>query len=142
MDKHLSDYDKKRNQMQFDSFCKRILRGEVIDCRKEIAKLSEHEICFSELPKQTTNALFVIDEYPSDSIVFQVENFDVAVHNALLAEALKELPVRKRDIVLLAYFLDMNDVEIARLLHKDPSTIQYHRTSALSKLKKVLLEDL
>ncbi|WP_442346039.1 sigma factor-like helix-turn-helix DNA-binding protein [Gemmiger formicilis] len=41
-----------------------------------------------------------------------MSGFDVLVKNELLAEALNALPERKRDIILLSYFLDMSDAEI------------------------------
>ena len=46
-----------------------------------------------------------------------MSGFDVLVKNELLAEALNALPERKRDIILLSYFLDMSDAEIGELLN-------------------------
>ena len=42
----------------------------------------------------------------------------------------------KRDIVLLAYFLDMTDQEIADKLDMVRRTVQYKRTQSLKELKK------
>ena len=65
----------------------------------------------------------------------QVSGFDVLVKNELLAEALNALPERKRDIVLLSYFLDMSDAEIGELLNVVRTTVFRHRKSALAKIK-------
>ncbi|MEF2715126.1 MAG: sigma factor-like helix-turn-helix DNA-binding protein, partial [Bacteroides uniformis] len=43
--------------------------------------------------------------------------------NELLAEALNALPERKRDIILLSYFLDMSDAEIGELLNVVRTTV-------------------
>jgi len=58
------------------------------------------------------------------------------VENEKLAEALSALPESKRDIVLLAYFLDMSDQEIADKLNLVRSTVQYRRASSLKEMKQ------
>lgn len=78
------------------------------------------------------------DEYESDYFRFQVSGFDVLVKNELLAEALNALPERKRDIILLSYFLDMSDAEIGELLNVVRTTVFRHRKSALAKIKQYL----
>ena len=78
------------------------------------------------------------DEYESDYYRFQVSGFDVLVKNELLAEALNALPERKRDIILLSYFLDMSDAEIGELLNVVRTTVFRHRKSALAKIKQYL----
>ena len=45
----------------------------------------------------------------------------------LLAEALHSLPEEKRNAVLLYYFFEMTDVEIAKLYNVPRSTVQYRR---------------
>lgn len=73
--------------------------------------------------------LCVLDEYPSEATLFDVQGYDVAISNEKLADALTALPEEKRDIILLSYFLDMTDQEIAEKLNSVRSTIQYKRTN-------------
>lgn len=80
------------------------------------------------------------DEYDLKTRIFQVLGYDVEVKDALIVEALKLLSDKKRDVVLLAYYLDMSDMEIAKLLNLRQSTIHYHRTSSLKSLKEFLEE--
>ena len=61
--------------------------------------------------------------------------------NALLAEALTALTERKRDIILLSYFMEMNDADIARKLNLVRSTVHEHRTRSLEILKIMLEEN-
>ena len=82
--------------------------------------------------------LFTTDEYESDYFRFQVSGFDVLVKNELLAEALNTLPERKRNIILLSYFLDMGDTEIGELLNVVRTTVLRHRQSALAKIKQYM----
>ena len=69
---------------------------------------------------------------------FRVGDFSVEVRDDRLAKALRILPERKRDIVLLAYFLDMRDIEIAKQLRIVRGTVQYQRTKSLKQLKDYL----
>ena len=128
------------NQKLFDSYCKRILKNEAIDCFREIQKHRQREIFFSELSEKEWKQLYMEDEYDLDTCNFQVLGYDVEVKDALIAEALKFLSDKKREVVLLAYFLDMSDTEIAKLLNLRQSTIHYHRTSSLKSLKEFLEE--
>ena len=114
----LTPSQKKTVRHQFDSFCRKVLREEARDYERHIAWRSDHEVSLSE---QTH---------------FHVRGYDVAIENEDLANALTVLPDDKRDIVLLAYFLDMTDQEIADKLDMVRRTVQYKRAQSLKELKK------
>ena len=59
----------------------------------------------------------------------------------LLAEALHSLAEKKKKVVLLYYFMNMSDREIAKLFGVPRSTVQYRRTSSFKALKKYLEEN-
>ena len=105
---------------------------------RTLAKRAAREVTFSDLSESDLAQLFTTDEYESDYFRFQVSGFDVLVKNELLAEALNALPERKRDIILLSYFLDMSDAEIGELLNVVRTTVFRHRKSALAKIKLYL----
>ncbi|MDR1464300.1 MAG: sigma-70 family RNA polymerase sigma factor [Oscillospiraceae bacterium] len=130
--------DQERIRKQFDCLMKRVLGGESKNAHIEIARQAERETMFSELTENQHNSLSVTDEYPSDKTRYQVMGFDVDVRGDLLTVALDTLPPNKRDVILLAYFMNMTDVEIARITGFTPANIHYHRTSALKKLKNFL----
>ena len=83
-------------------------------------------------------SLCVSDEYFADEYIFDILGGSVTVRNERLAKALQSLTERKRDIILLSYFLDMTDREIAEKLNMVRKTVQYQRTSSLKALKKRL----
>ena len=60
------------------------------------------------------------------------------VKNTLIAEALKELTERKRNVILLSYFMEMSDADIAREMNLVRSTIHEHRTRSLEILRKIM----
>ena len=83
-----------------------------------------------------------MDEYNLDSVCFQVLGYEIEVKDALLVEALQMLSEKKRNVILLSYFLEMNDSEIAREMNRVHSTIREHRLLSLKLLKKILEENM
>ena len=134
----LSSSDQKTIQHQYDALAKKTLKGEAKNYQIELAKRAAREVTFSEMSESELNQLFTLDEYESDYTRFQVSGFDVTVKNELLAEALNALPEKKRNIVLLSYFLDMSDAEIGELLNVVRTTVFRHRKTALAKIKQYL----
>jgi RNA polymerase sigma factor (sigma-70 family) len=127
---------KKTVRHQFDSFCRKVLREEGRDYIRELSILSEREVPFSELSEEEMERLSVLDEYPSEQNHFDVLGYHVVVENDLLADALSALPAEQREVVLLSYFLDMNDREIAERLKVVQRTVQYRRTSSIKKMRE------
>ena len=56
----------------------------------------------------------------------------------LPVEAIANLPDEKRDIILLSYFLELSDNEIAKLLNMVRSSVAYRRANTLKLLKKLM----
>ena len=112
-----SSYDEKTVRHQFDRKCKLALKGEVVDYERHLAYLRKHEVLFSELSEREIENFSIINEYALEKSYFRAGGYDVVVKDALLAEALKALTERKRDVILLSYFMEMNDADIARKLN-------------------------
>lgn len=125
-------------QHTFDAFCKKVLRNEARDYLDEIARKRKREILFSELPVEVMEQLSVNDSYFMEDKTFGVLDQAVYIDNDELAEAVAALPTEKRDIILLAYFLEMSDYEIARTLNMVRRSVTYRRTSTLKLLKELM----
>jgi RNA polymerase sigma factor (sigma-70 family) len=129
---------KKHVEKQFDSFCKTLLKNEKIDYGRARSYRRRHEISFSELTDEQKNQLIMMDEYLAESEMFRVLNYDIVVKDALIGEALKHLPEKKRNVILLSFFLDMTDTEIASHMNMVRSTIHHHRINSLKLLKQIM----
>ena len=127
-------------QHAFDAFCKKVLRNEVRDYYDEMKRLRDREIAFSELTARELWEQSTTDKYFATEQIFSVLGNDVIVNDECIAEALRTLPERKRDIILLSYFLELTDGQIGKKLNLIRSTVQYQRTSTLRELKKILEE--
>lgn len=125
----------------FNGFCKRSLENEKLAAYRDMKRRQLREVTFSDLTPQEENQLYTYDSYFKNDEAEQ--SFYVAgkeITAKLLAEALHSLPDEKREAVLLYYFFDMSDVEIAKLLNVPRSTVQYRRTSSFELLKRYLEE--
>ena len=134
----LTPSQKKTVRHQFDSFCRKVLREETRDYMRSLVRQGEHEVSLSELSEEQMARLYVLDEYPAEQFCFDVQGYHIVVKDEKLAEALAELSNEKRDIVLLAYFLDMTDQEISDKLNIVRRTVQYKRASSLKEMKQRL----
>ena len=113
----------------FDAFCKKVLRNEARDDLDEIARKRSREISLSELPVEVMEQLAVYDRYFVEDSAFHIPGCTVYVDSPELAQAIAALPKDKQEVILLFYFLEMSDYEIARRLKK-------RSTSTFSLLQK------
>ena len=112
--KKSSSEQQSRIRKQFDSFCKTLLKNEMIDYERERNYRLKYEISFSELTQKELRQLEIMDDYIVESEMFHVFDYDIEVKDELIGEALKSLP--------------------------EKSTIHHHRTSSLIALKKIMEE--
>ena len=81
-----------------------------------------------------------IDRYAPDRRVFPLMGMEIEVLDADLVRALSTLPTDRRTIILLSYFLKMQDEEIGNRLGLSWPAVQRRRTSTLDMLRKILEE--
>ncbi len=122
----------------FDAYCKRVVKNEAVNIQTEYSRQVRQEAVFSELAPEERRQLQYIDAYAPERKVFRLLGMDVEILDSDLGRALETVSKVRRDIVLLAYLLDMTDTEIASRLQLNRSTVQYRRTSTLGQLKKIM----
>jgi RNA polymerase sigma factor (sigma-70 family) len=129
-------------EQTFDSFTKTVIKHKSIDIIREYARQAEHEIPLSDMsPSDLSVQASTTDIYRPYSKTYSVRNYLVRVHDPVIGELLQYLTPQRREVILMYYFLDLNDAEIGRLLHIDNTTAKYRRSSALKRLKK-MMEDI
>ena len=105
-----------------------------------MAYRQKYEVMLSELSEKELSRLFIMDEHEMETHRFQVLGYDIEVKDALIAEALQTLTEKKRNVVLLSYFMDMSDADIAREMNLVRSTINEHRRRSLELMRKNMEE--
>ena len=134
-----SDEDISRIEGKFDSFCKTVLRNFARDWYRAKQRHHATEVLFSELPNGQlfepvhNDPICLLEQYLFDDLELPIN-----INNDALAQALRQLSRRKRQIVLLAYFCDWTDQQIGERFHVVRSTIQAARTKALKEMRNLL----
>lgn len=122
----------------FDRFCKKVMKNETKDFYSEINSRQEHEVLYSEMTEQELNGLYSYDTYSSDYDVFTVLDFDIIIRDPMLAKALSALSDKKRNIILLHFYVGYTDKEIGEILSLMRATVQYNRNSGLNFLRRYI----
>lgn len=133
----LTSQEKEIVRKKFCTYCIKVLHGEALNYLAELKKIREREVNFSELMPKEWNQLCTYDDFP-DTESFEVMGMDIQVKDADISDALKKLPEKKRRIILMLYFLDMTEQEIADCLQLVQCTVHYHKDDSLKLLKKFM----
>lgn len=125
-------------QHAFDSYCKKVLKCEAYNGYREISRRQKRETPFSELSEEELTQLAVYDRYPWEYTAFPVGGDVILIKDDRLAEALNALPQDGRDILLMYFFLDMADREIAERMNMARRTVNARRQKAYRLLKELM----
>ena len=130
----LSYEEKEIIEQRFDSFCKKVLREESRSIKRKMQR--EKNLLLNAIANLNREDLFLYEKYPSDFYQFNVDQYPIEIENDQLARALKTLSGKKQNIILLAYFLDMTDQEIAANLDTSRALVQKQRQKSLNTIKQ------
>ncbi len=108
--KHKSDEQSKRHA--FGGLCKKIPKHEARDYYDELKRQHDREATFSDLSAKEMDQIYTENKYLATEQIFNVLGLNVIVTDDVIVKALQSLPERKRDIILLSYFLKLSDREI------------------------------
>ena len=100
--------------------------------------LPPSSIPFSELPEDAMEQLAAYDRYPWEYNTFILGGDVILIENDLLADALNALPQDNRDILLMYWFLEMADREIAERMNLARRTINNRRLKSYRLLKELM----
>ena len=128
------------HECSFDAFCKKAIRNLAVDAKriywKKTMTTSDEELLATYVKSIMTEDTYNLNKYER---IYYVNGLKVVVTNETVGEALKFIMPNKRAVLLLSFFMDYRDSEIARTLRITNSTVTYRKKQALKQLK-VLLE--
>ena len=127
-----------RECIERHAFCKAVLHNEAYDYYRERKHKTKYEISFEYLQENTSFAPHSIDEYfvlKNKSTAFVVNRQTIIIESEKLAKALLCLSELRLGIILMHYFLQLRDKQIAALLGKPRTTVSYQKNAALKQLR-------
>ena len=123
----------------FNTFCKIVLYHAALGAYKKLRKKQQFEVSLDDLREFDFEPVATADEYfvrYDVSTAFTVRGKTVIVENEQLAAALLRLPEKRREVLLLRYYLGYSDTEIGEMFGVCRSTIFRRRKSALRLIRK------
>ena len=127
-------------RLQFNAYMMITIKGIIRYRRKQRTRHLEREALFCEIPEIKQNRQGKYDSYAYEFFVFQVWDFSIMVSDEKLGVALYKLSEKQRNYILLYYFQDMRDREIAELYRVSRSSVNHTRNRGLRKLKVLMNE--
>jgi RNA polymerase sigma factor (sigma-70 family) len=134
------DAFKRAKQRAFGCFLKKMLRNTSRDYFRKLDKRSRREVYMGDCTDVNHKHFHVVDKYFFDETVFNVMDYSIPISDELLAETLLNLPLIKRNIMLLSGALEMSDREVGEILGIKRSTVQYHKSNTQKQLREHLIE--
>ena len=137
----MSDSNEQRIQNQFGRFCVRVLKNEANNIHREHARLRDREKSLDDLNASELEQTATTDQYFMGEHIFEVLGLPVVVAGDQLAKAIAQLPKDKRDVILLAYFVGLNDREISERISISRQAVTRRRNVALKELREYLARE-
>ena len=131
--------DINRIEGKFDSFCKTVLKNRARDWYRKKERQQKREILFSDVSPGLHIEPSCFDYIMCiECQAFYALDRIVMIENDLLANALRMLSPRKRQIILLSYFFGWTDQKIGIRFHTARSTIQAARMRTLQEMREII----
>ena len=128
-----SDYEKRIVAM-VDSFTKTVARNFSRNLKRAKANAEKH---YSDEPVDyLLETLSHDDRYPSDHFVLYADELSCVVHSETLYKALQSLPEKQRTVLLLDFWRNFTDEEIAKRLEVTTRTVYNLRQRAYKAIRK------
>ena len=128
----------KFQESNFDSFCKTVIRNECFDAHKRL----NHQLYAESDISEEIEVMYMAyeDKYNLGSTSVVVGKKLVEIEDPDLAEALRILPYRYKEIIYHSFFLGLDDIQIAEKMHIKKNSVQANRGNALKRLRKLFEE--
>ena len=129
-----SEKYKRRIVEMFDSFCKTVSRNYSRNLKRAKRNHDKH---FTQEPMEFFLEVWgKTDEYPFLPYSFHVAGYPCVIESETLYNALLSLPEKQRTVILLDFWQDLPDKEIAKRMEVATRTVYNLRKRAFVAIKK------
>jgi RNA polymerase sigma factor (sigma-70 family) len=130
-----------KTEMEYDALIKTALGNEKKNFFRDMERQMKKQALFSELDDNQVECFEdsgALEAFNFVDAEFQVLRYSVAVRDALLHDALSRIDEMARNVILMAFWLEMSDREIADDTGIPRRTVNKIRNKAYMKLKEIL----
>ena len=133
---------KRFNEITFISYCLVSIDRAIVRGLRRKQLRAHYEIPLSTLPESLEPSYELqhggLSDMDAAAYTFMVGGHELPVMDEALALALRSIPPKRREIVLLAYLLGKSDAEISRELKLSRTTARDRRRDAIKRLRELL----
>ena len=120
-------------EQTFDSFCKTVIKNAGISLRRHHKRLYEYEVSLDDSDQH-----FIEDTYELECAELHMDEHVFQIRDIELAAVISSLPIKCRNVILMSFFLEYTDTEIARIYDIAPASIAYRKKCALTQMKELM----
>lgn len=127
-------------RLQFDCLARKVIGTTVKDYNRELGRRAKRETPFCELSEMELNHIGIYDEYSIEFTTFDVLGDKIRIYDEQLCEAIEKLTERRRNILLMSYFLEMTDAEIASVMEMERFSVCRNRLRTIKLIRDMYEE--
>lgn len=126
------------HEASFDAFCKKVIKTIVADYYRNTQQQGTAPHLSESIYSSLIESCVTTDRYSLYSRTFYVQDIAIDVHNEEIGEALQFIVPKKRSVLLLSYFMEYCDSDIAKILEVSVPTVARRKKAALSELRDLM----
>ena len=125
-------------ERNFDVFCKKTINNLSAYAMRSYINSQKRNLTIDNCIIQEINSAQVEDDYHVYGRTFTVRGIPLVVRDEVMGECLQFIPPDKRAVLLLSYFGDYSDTQVARILDISNATVIYRKKDALRRLRALM----
>lgn len=122
----------------FDVFCKNTIKNLSAYALRTYYNAQKRRQSLADNMNQEISSTSVEDVYHTYGRTYTVRGITMVVRDEVMGECLQFIPPDKRSVLLLSYFGECSDTEIAKILGISNATVFYRKKNALRRLRKLM----
>ena len=128
----------KYQENRFDSFCRTVIQNSSLDNLRTRKRHEERYLPLEEVKQDVWDLKKTEDTYSIYSRTYKVKGITIKVTDERIGEAVQFIMPNQRAVLLLSFFKEYSDMDIARLLGISHKTVAYRKKMAMRKLRLLL----
>lgn len=125
-------------ERNFNVFCKKTINNLSAYAMRSYINSQKRNLTIDNCIIQEINSAQVEDDYHVYGRTFTVRGISLVVRDEVMGECLQFIPPDKRAVLLLSYFGDYSDTQVARILDISNATVIYRKKDALRRLRALM----
>ena len=125
-------------ERNFIVFCKRTIDNCSAYAKRSFINSKKRNETLMDCLLQEQASSAVVDDYHTYTRCFDVRGISLVVRDEAMGECLQYIPPNKRSVLLLSYFAEYSDTEIANHLGITKAAVHYRKKDAIKRLRAMM----